>query len=213
MSNFKIKNVQYFDQECLIENLRKVSMLKAPEIFPYRDACISLRRIAVKKLHPAQRYVLKQELFKVRELKWQLADLGKDIFCLNGFLRLTVAFNNNHNDTQEIDLLPPLVEEQEERDGTIVRIINDGMHRIYLAYLEWVIPQVIYVTNVPKDLPYYAYPIPENDWTKIEIRDDIPKGFIKKWHRIRDNKKLYRNFNSAFKNVGGPRGTFEAKKA
>jgi len=28
----------------------------------------------------------------------------------------------------------------------------------------------------------------------------------KKFHRIRENKKLYRNFNSAFLNVGGPRG-------
>ncbi len=209
MLNFKISEVKYFDEEALIERLRKVSMLEEPEIFPYRNACISLKRIAVKNLHPAQRYVLRQELFKVRELKWQLTELGKDIFCLNGFLRLKVDLNDR---TEEIDLLPPLVEEHEERDGSVVKIINDGMHRIYMAYLEWVMPQVIYVTNVPKDLPYYAYPIPENDWTKIEIRDDLPEGFIKKWHRIRENKRLYRNFNSAFKNVGGPRGTFTVKK-
>jgi len=34
----------------------------------------------------------------------------------------------------------------------------------------------------------------------------IPEGVLKKWHRIPDNKRLYRDFNSAFLNVGGPRG-------
>jgi len=108
---------------------------------------------------------------------------------------------------EKVDLLPPVIEEFIEKNGRVVRIINDGMHRVYLAFLEWIVPQVIYVRGVPKNLPYYAFPIPEQDWTKIEIVDDIPARYIKKWHRIEKNKRLYRNFNSAFINVGGPRGS------
>jgi hypothetical protein len=39
----------------------------------------------------------------------------------------------------------------------------------------------------------------------VEERDDLPPGYLKKWHRIENYHALYRNFNSAFSNVGGPR--------
>lgn len=197
----EIVDVKKFSQQELIERLRKLTMLEDENIRPYENAFISLEKICVEDLFPPQRYVLKQELLKIRELKWHLEARGIDLFELNGFVRIQFA-----GETEPVDLLPPVVEESIEKNGRVTHIINDGMHRIYTAYLEWVIPQVIFVRGIPKDIPYYAFPIPEKDWTKIELRDDIPQTFIKKWHRIEQNKKLYRNFNSAFINVGGPRG-------
>jgi hypothetical protein len=203
--DLRIGKVEHFPAADLISRLRRVTMLKRPEIEVYANAHISLERIAVESLYPAQRYVLSQELLKVRQLSWELERFGYDLFKLDGYLRVW-----SEGAEQPINLLPPVVEESIERNGRVVNIINDGMHRLYLAYLQWAIPQVIFVRGVPKDLPYYAYPNP-GQWQGIELIDALPESYIKKWHRIRDYHALYRNFNSAFENVGAPRGRFSGK--
>ncbi len=68
------------------------------------------------------------------------------------------------------------------------------------------IPEVLLVRGIPKTLPYYAFPLP-GGWDKVEELDALPAGYLKKWHRIANYHALYRNFNSAFSNVGGPRET------
>ena len=198
----KIRSVERFPEDVLLEKLRNVTMLKAPEVKVYDKAFISIETIAVSRLSPPQNYILRSELKKVRELKWALEDHGIDIYRLDGFVRLMLE-----GQEETIDLLPPIVEESIERDGSVHLIVNDGMHRVYMAMREWVIPQVVLVRGIPKHLPYYAFPVP-GGWTNIEERDDLPPGYLKKWHRIHDYHALYRNFNSAFKNVGGPREFF-----
>ncbi len=203
----KIIRVERFPEAELVGKLRQVSMLKAPEIKVYANAFISLEKVSPASLSPPQNYVLRGELKKVRDLKWALEEHGIDIFALDGFIRLTVESSD-----EPVDLLPPIVEESIERDGTVHFIINDGMHRVYMALREWVIPTVVLVRGIPKDLPYYAYPVP-GGWSRIEERDDLPEGYLKKWHRIANYHALYRNFNSAFLNVGGPRVFFSNSKA
>jgi len=197
-----IERVEHFPSEDLIERLGRVTMLERPEVYVYERASISLEEMAMDCLYPAQRYVLVQELLKVRQLKWELARHGYDLFRLQGYVKLWLA-----GEDRPIDLLPPVVEESIERNGRVVNIINDGMHRLYLAYLEWATPQVVFVRGVPKDLPYYAFPSP-TQWQGIELVESLPEGYIKKWHRIPQYHTLYRNFNSAFDNVGAPRGRF-----
>lgn len=198
----KIIAHEAFSQEELITRLRQVTMLKSPETTVYEKAFISLEKISTEYLAPPQNYILRGELKKVRELKWQLEKLGVDLFELNGFVRLTLE-----DSSEPVDVIPPVVEESIERDGSVHFIINDGMHRIYMARREWMIPQVVLIRGVPKNLPYYAYPTP-GGWSGVEERDDLPHGFLKKWHRIEQRHSLYRNFNSAFTNVGGPREFF-----
>jgi len=60
---------------------------------------------------------------------------------------------------------------------------------------------------VPREYPYYAFPL-VNGWNDVEIVQDLPPGYVKKWHRIKNYKTLYRDFNTGFRNVGGPRGHF-----
>jgi len=199
----KITQVERFTEEQLVERLRTVTMLKAPEVKVYDRAFISLEKIAAAHLSPPQNYILKSELTKVRTLKWALEEHGVDLFVLDGFLRLTIEGFD-----EPVDLLPPVVEESIEQDGSVHLIVNDGMHRVYMALREWVIPQVVLIRGVPKGLPYYAYPVP-GGWDKVEERDDLPPGYLKKWHRIANYHALYRNFNSAFTNVGGPREFFK----
>jgi hypothetical protein len=194
-----IVKIERFPKEALIEKLHDVTMLKAPDVKIYDKTLISLEKVAVSNLSPPQNYILRSELKKVRQLKWALEEHGVDIFELNGFVRLTFE-----GSPEPVDLLPPVVEESIERDGSIHFLINDGMHRVYMALREWVIPQVILVRGVPKELPYYAFPVP-GGWASVEERENLPEGYLKKWHRIENYHALYRNFNSSFINVGGPR--------
>ncbi len=198
-----ILSVQRFPVDDLIKGLAEVTMLKAPDVKIYRDALISLERISPKSLSPPQNYILREELKKVRQLKWSLEEHGVDLFQLDGFVRLTLKGFD-----EPVDVLPPIVEECIEKDGSFHLIINDGMHRVYMALREWIIPQVVLIRGIPKQYPYYAYPLP-GGWDKVDERDDLPSGYLKKWHRIANYHALYRNFNSAFKNVGGPREFFK----
>lgn len=199
----RVLAVERFSEGELIDKLREVTMLKAPDIRVYAKAFISLENVATERLSPPQNYILRDELKKVRELKWALAEHQIDIFQLNGFVRLMLEGSD-----EPVDLLPPIVEESVEKNGAVHLIVNDGMHRVYMALREWVNPQVVLIRGIPKNLPYYAFPLP-GGWSKVEERDDLPPGYLKKWHRIENYYSLYRNFNSAFSNVGGPRQAFQ----
>ncbi|MCE5198991.1 MAG: hypothetical protein ABFD54_18165 [Armatimonadota bacterium] len=197
-----IERVEQHSVEELLANMRRVGMLTHPEDYPYENAQIELVSLHTNEIAPAQRYVLNCELMKVRDLQWALQEHGVDLFKLDGYASIWLE---GYDDP--IDVLPPVVEESEEADGSVVRILNDGMHRVYLARMERTPIQVVYARNVPKQYPYYAFPL-VNGWADVEIMQDLPEGYIKKWHRIKNYKSLYRNFNSGFQNVGGPRGHF-----
>ncbi|MDR1576941.1 MAG: hypothetical protein LBT86_01750 [Deltaproteobacteria bacterium] len=201
---FKITKIQIHSQAELLEGLKKVVMLKDREARPYAQASLSVTTLPWSEVRPAQRYALVDGLAKVHCLEWELAKEGLDLFNLDGYLTIWTD-----QSSPPIDLLPPIVETIEEADGSLVNIINDGLHRMYVARLEWKQPKIVLARNIPREYPYYAYPIVgENPWDSIVLveGETIPAGLIKKWHRQEDNKLLYRDFNSAFQNVGGPRG-------
>jgi hypothetical protein len=203
-SPFRIRKVETHSGDELFSRLREVVMLKDRDVRPYAGARLSLERMQFQAIRPSQRYVLLSGLQKAKWLADELADHGHDPMDLDGYLTIWTDKSDD-----PIDLLPPVIESHREEDGSVNNIINDGMHRLYAARLEWRLPRVILAQSLPEDYPYYAYPIPGPfPWETVKIleQDEIPAGFIKKWHRIRDNKMLYRDFNSAFQNVGGPRG-------
>ena len=196
--------VEHHSETELISRLRQVPLREQPEIRVYRQALISLELIHTNHLNPSQNYLWLQELRKVQELRWSLQERGLDMFRLDGFVTYTVREADGQ--VTAYDLYPPVIEESFEADGTLALIINDGMHRVYLARLEWVVPQVIYVRGLPKTYPYYAYPRPQG-WEGLDLLAENPdrETYLKKCHRIRRNKSLYRDFQAVFKNVGGSR--------
>jgi len=198
----EIERIEHHNTDELIRNMREVGMLTDPGAKLYKNAAIELVTLHTDEIAPAQRYVLTQEILKVRDLRWALRDHGVDLFKLDGYVTMWLR---GYDDP--IDLLPPVIEQSVEADGSTVRILNDGMHRVYLARMERSPIQVVYVRNVPAEYPYYAYPL-VNGWADVEMVRDLPEGYIKKWHRIPNYKTLYRDFNTAFRNVGGPRGRF-----
>lgn len=194
-----ILSTKFFNEEALIQQLRKVTMLKDPTNYIYKDVYISLENINTDYLIPPQNYLLNNELENKLELKYALEKHGYDLFNLNGYLEFQLDTG------QIVTLLPPIVEESIEQNGAVLPIINDGMHRVYLARVHGVNPKVIFIRGVPNQYPYYAFPV-IGGWDKVERVDSIPKGYIKKWHRIQNNKMLYRNFDSVFTNCSKPRG-------
>jgi hypothetical protein len=190
--------------EELVGRLREVPLLHQPEVRVYAEALISLEFLRPEVLSPAQNYIWLTELRKVQELRWSLRDHGVDLFRLDGFVTYTVRQKDGREET--FCVYPPIVEESIEADGTLALIINDGMHRVYLARLEWVVPQVVYIRGVPKEYPYYAFPRP-GGWEGIDLVADNPdpQKYLKKCHRCRDNKRLFRDFQAVFANVGRSR--------
>ncbi len=196
--------VQRHSTEELVACLRRVPLLKQPEVLVYNRALITLEMIHTNCLHPPQNYIWLQELRKVQELRWSLREHGVDLFRLDGYVTYLVRYPDGGE--ASYDVYPPVVEESFEADGTVALLINDGMHRLYLARLEYVVPQVVYVRGIPKEYPYYSFPRP-GGWEGIDLLADNPdpQKYFKKCHRQRDNKRLYRDFQAVFNNVGRSR--------
>jgi hypothetical protein len=196
--------LEHHPPEELIGCLRRVPLLDRTDVLVYSQAFISLERIHTNCLHPPQNYIWLQELRKTQELRWSLATWGVDLFKLDGYVTYTVRLAGGEEVVY--DLYPPIVEESFEADGTLALIINDGMHRLYLARMEWVAPQITYVRGIPKEYPYYAFPRP-GGWEGLDLLADNPdpQRYLKKCHRTRHNKQLYRDFQAVFRNVGRSR--------
>lgn len=201
-----IVQVSHHPATDLLARLRQVPLQEQPEVKIYQQALITLEMIHTNFLHPPQNYIWLAELRKVQELRWSLQEYGLDMFRLNGFVTYTVR--DRHGALVDYDLYPPIIEESFEADGSVALLINDGMHRVFLARSEWVVPQVVYIRGIPKEYPYYAFPRPQG-WEGIDLLPDNPdkEHYLKKCHRIRHNKALYRNFQAVFQNVGGSRST------
>jgi hypothetical protein len=131
---------------------------------------------------------------------WQIA-IGPGTVPL-GYVEIFVE-----GEEQGITVLPPIVEVWTEADKRKHNIINDGMHRCFLARTCHIPPAVV---RIECSIPYYAYPLPDG-WAGVQLISKLHGDFVKKFHRMPDYKAFYRDFNSVFLNVGGPRGSGEPK--
>lgn len=204
----KILKIRQHGVEELITRMRRVPLLGNANALPYKDAAISVEKIHTDFMAPAQHYVLQDNLERQRSLRHELARHGVDPLALNGFIEMDVEGHD-----QPVGLLPPVIEESIEPNGHVVNLICDGMHRVYLARLEWVIPHVVFVRGIPKDTPYYAYPN-VGGWEDVKVvaklEDDRGEKILKKWHRIENDKSLYRDFTGPFSNLSVSRGKGQA---
>jgi hypothetical protein len=201
----------------LCEKLKHIK-LRGGNTQPYLNSFISIETFDPAVLAPTQRYCLISELKKIEQLRWAImSEYGWDILQLNGYLKVDYSnttetaieaggkpYISKVEEHKTIDILPPIIEEYIDYRGNIKLIINDGQHRCRLAYQMGLPINVAYVRGSNKSYPYYAYPLP-NGWADVELREDIPEGYVKKFHVAKDHKALYRNFNSEFENIGDSR--------
>lgn len=195
-----LTETNYIPMAKVIEKIKKVTMLKDQNNNVYKHAYITIMTVDPETLFPCQYYILRDSLNEKILLREAFDNkLDIDIFNLCGGYTFKTT-----NGPETRTLLPPIVEESLELDGKIYPLINDGMHRISLARLQKSKITIIYIRGASE--PYYAYPLP-NGWKDVQIISELNKGTVKKIHRISDNKKLYRNFDSVFFNCSTPRGT------
>lgn len=182
----------------LIAKLQQVT-LRGSSTQPYLGARIDVVTLMPEELNPCQRYVLMPELKKIEDLRWSiLKESGHiDIFGLDGYIKC-------HYEDQTIDIIPPVCEEFFTADYKLKIKVNDGMHRVYLAYQMGVPITVTYVRGISPYYPYYSHIIP-GGWPAVEIIDSLGEKYIKKFHVAKEYKKLFRQFNSQFENIGDSR--------
>lgn len=194
----KITSVKRFGQETLIARLRRAPLRGFGGVLIYADCDLRLvPAMDPAALTPAQRYVLRPTLRRVVEVRSALLAEDVDTFALDG----GAYFATSDEPSEQIPVIPPIIEESHESGGNAVLLINDGIHRIYAARQAGLPISVVLATNVPRKYPYYAYPL-EAGWSQVSELDELPDEYEKKSYRQPDNyRALFRDFNAVFPGV------------
>ena len=182
------------DRKAFIQKLRLVP-LRNSNIRPYRNAFITLGRFDPAFFSPCQRYVLSGQLQALEYLRWDYLRphrLGKDIFSIDGYIEA-----NDFGDFGTAQDVLPIIIEEVLVNGKIQQIICDGQHRSFLALQTHRLVMAAYIRGASP--AYYAYPL-RNGWDDVEIIDEIPQKYIKKFHRTMDYKENFRDFTRVFNN-------------
>ena len=184
----------------LREGLKEVKLKGFPDVRPYQFTTITLEKLDPNFLHPVQNYILESELVKIRDVRNVILDnFGVNILDLNSSIDVFYG-------EEVISVLPVIVEEHIGNDGRIYNLIADGAHRAMVARLEQSLISCVYIRGINKAYPYYSKPRIKG-WDGIEVLEQIPAGYLKKWYAVTEPKKYYRDFNSSiFHNVGQGRG-------
>jgi hypothetical protein len=176
-----VLSVEPFNCTELLSKLRRTRLRGFDGAQPYAEATLSLnRQIDPATLAPAQQYVLRAVVARILELRSALLRFDLDIFALDGgvFVRTVDA-----------------------PDERIVRIINDGLHRVFAARSVDLPITAVVAKGVPSEYPYYACAMP-GGWSEVVELDELPDGFQKKTYRNPENyKALFRDFNGVFPGV------------
>ena len=203
-----ITRVETIDESTLLDMLRTTKLRGHGQYQIYEHADLSLEMVGVLKPFPTQRYVLESGVATILDLHRELRRHHKiDNFLMRGGVWFWFI-NDQGEEEGPVPLLPPILEESHEPDGTTVLLINDGMHRIYAAQhvLRPALTAVV-VRNVPKEHPYYAYPL-INGWASVQMLRSVSDDFKKKAYRNPDDyKALFRDFNAVFPGVQKARTT------
>ena len=195
----EILKIETHSEQELISRLRNVTLLNQPNKKPYEFAEIGIYAENPKYSLPCQRYVLLKQLKTIRQIKEALTKCNIDLLEV-GYVTLTTSEGT-------FDFLPPILQKWTHHPLKLPNqfpfVINDGLHRCFIAKLEYQKLTCVFISNPSS--PYYAYP---NSWEDIKIIEPGEKmPAFKKWHIQTDYKKLYVDFNSGFDNhVGAPRG-------
>ena len=203
----KILSFKKHSKEELIKRLKKVTLLHSSNtdnpIYVYKNAEIELVTLPVSILIPEQFYQIERVLGKLKDLQEALREKNIDMFNLNGYVSSYVT-----NESKKIHtLLPVVVEYQREKNGSVIPIILDGCHRISIARSQRLkTAQVIKIAKVDEKYPILGYVNPYG-WQDVKLVQTAPDKKDKRLWRfpLEDVYKYYRNFNSAFENVGEPR--------
>lgn len=189
-----VERVERFGAAELLDRLRDVRLRGFPDVAPYAAADLRLVSVDPDTLAPPQRYVLRDGVQTMHDLRAALQPHGLDPLALDGGAYVTI-------DGDRIPVVPPVVEESHEPDGRVVDVVADGLHRVYAARQLGLPVTVVLARGLPREHPYYALALPEG-WPGVAELDALPNGFQKKTYRNPDSyKSLFRQYNAVFPGV------------
>jgi len=194
----KIERCGIIEPASVIEMLRKVRLRGHGRPFVYKDANILWgESLQPSSFAPPQNYVLSGGVSDIDALrKLLVGQTGHDILNLKCGIRFKMEDEEDFR-----TILPPIIEKSEEDGG--IKIVCDGMHRVFLAGKLNVLMSVIMIESPSH--PYYAFPI-EGGWESVEELKEIPDGYAKKKYRQEPNyKDLFRDLNKVFPGIQMPR--------
>lgn len=188
-----------FGMDELFSKLRQVCLMGQPDEFVYKESILTLEQEApLAQVHIPQNYVLRSNLDNILGLWFCLKLKGIDIFALEGYVKIEVVDENGEKIIR--DVLPPIVEFSGDYGG--IRLLNDGMHRLYLPWLMRRTINYVFISGASH--PYYAFPF-DGSLADVQIitGGTKPDGFDGKTYRLpgKEYRKLFRDFNSVFENV------------
>lgn len=194
----RVLEVERFGEAELLSALRRTPLRGHEGVRPYEQAALELARATpTGALAPAQRYVLREGVARILELRAALLEHGVDPFALDGGAWVRTADEPG----ERVPVIPPIVEESREPDGRTVLLIGDGIHRVYAARSLGLPVSVVVARGVPPEYPYYAFALREG-WDGVEQLDELPDGYQKKEYRRPEGyKALFRQFNAVFPGV------------
>ncbi|MBF0136027.1 MAG: hypothetical protein HQL65_07285 [Magnetococcales bacterium] len=198
-----ITRIEHINEADLLKRFAKTRLCGYGQPLIYEHARLELvRQIDPRNLFPAQKYVLREDFERLHALHNGFMAQGVDIFNLEGGLFFWMKNPEIHNcEDGPIPLTPPMVEMSHEPDGRTIPLINDGMHRIYVAMRLRKRINVVLAHDVPLDYPYYAYAL-EKGWDEVLELNELPEGFVKKEYRDpKQYKALFRDFNAIFDGI------------
>lgn len=190
---------EHISQDELCDRLRRVTLRGDSSVRPYEGCDITLLcEQSPTSPQPAQAYLLWKNIDFIHDLRALFLREGVEIFSLDGAIRFWLA--RKGVEQGPFVLTPPIVEEAFDKYGYSIRIVNDGMHRLYCARMLGLKTSMVFVSGgALNKYPYYAYPL-ENGWDGVKLFDDsVPEGFVKRRYRDPENyKALFRDFSPAF---------------
>lgn len=191
---------QFLPKDELLSRLRQTRLKGFGRPLVYERSTLVIReQIDPNLLVPAQLYVLKSQVQIILDIAEAFEKKGIDVFGLTGALLFWLA--DSDTSTPPIPFLPPIVEESYEPDGRVVSLINDGMHRIAAARRLGRNINIVHISNVPREYPYYAHALPEG-FSQVQEIDEMTEGFKKKDYRDPQNyKDLFRVFTDLFPGI------------
>ena len=214
-----VREIPWSELETMLRTVPlKASDAQGNQVFPYKSSPIELRCVSTGEISPTTFYLIKKHLEFQERLREELLTKGYDTLQLKGGLEIV-------NQTgEQWRIIPPVVEVMHERvvhlnhrgdisyDGkpteVAVHIINDGAHRVFLARSLGIKPNVVHVTGISAETPFYALP---NSWDDVKLFDATPKTMEeKKFYRRKENYALYRDFGVL--GIGTPRNTGDGTK-
>lgn len=183
--------------KCDVTSRLKDVKLKGSHLKPYSNASIHYKTDMAHIYKPCQNYVLFNQIRMIEKIDKACREQTDHMISnlRDGYLEIT---------TNEgiMTFTPPIVEKDYFLNGDY--IINDGIHRMYYS-MNFIGDPITCIVVDGATCPYYSYP---TKWEDVDLLGSvIPDDFVKKNYRVKEYKKLYRDFNSVFLHpVGKPRG-------